>query len=64
MHYHPGLICAHCVDYFTTSVDAIHQHTQLCKPMAVGNDDNDRREEDYEDDDNGNEDYEFVFNKD
>ena len=50
MHYHLGLICAHCLDYFTTSADAMHQHAQLCKPMAAGDDDDDdREEEDYED---------------
>ena len=23
-HYHLGLICVHCLDYFTTSTDAMH----------------------------------------
>ena len=53
MHYHLGLICAHCLNYFTMSVDSIQWHTQLCKSLAASDDDN--REEsppDYEEDDN------------
>ena len=59
-HYHLGLICSHCVDYFATSSDSMHCHTQLCKPAAAGNDNNYDREEsppDYEDEDNSKEDY-------
>ena len=65
-HYHLGLICAHCLDYFTTSADAMHQHTQLCKSTAASNDDDNREESppDYEEDDNSNEDFEFVFEED
>ena len=43
MHYHLGLICACCLDYFTTSADAMHWHTQLFKSTAAGDDD-DREE--------------------
>ena len=64
MHSHLGLVCACCLDYFTTSTAAMCQHTQLCKPMAAGYDDDDREEGDYEDNDNGNEDYKFVFEED
>ena len=64
MHYHLGLICAHCLDYFTTSADAVHQHAQLCKPTAPGDDDDDREEEDYKDDDNSHECDKFMFRKD
>ena len=40
----------------------MHQHTQLCKPTAAGDDDgDDREEEDYKDSDNYNEDNEFMF---
>ena len=49
MHYHLGLICAHCLNYFTISTDTMQQHAQLCKSTAASNDDN--REEsppDYE----------------
>ena len=63
-HYHLGLICAHCLDYFTSSADAMLQHTQVCKPMAAGNDNDDREEKDYEDNDNGNEYEEFMFKED
>ena len=36
MHYHLGLICTCCLNYFTVSADAMHWHTQLCKSMAAG----------------------------
>ena len=66
MHYHLGLICAHCLEYITTSSDAMHQHAQLCKPTAVSDNDNKREDSqpDFEDDDNGNEDDEFIFEED
>ena len=66
MHYHLDLICAHCLDSFTTSADAMQWHAQLCKPMAAGDDDDDREDSppDYKDNDNGNEDNEFVFKED
>ena len=63
-HYHLDLDRAHCLDYFTTSADVIHWHAQLCKPTAVGYDDNDKEEENYEDDDNSNEDNELMFEED
>ena len=65
MHYHLGLICTQCLDYFITSTDAMHQHTQLCRSTAAGN--NDDREEsplDYEEDKNGNGNYNFIFEED
>ena len=63
MHYHLGLICAHCLDHFTTNAEAMHCHAHVCKPMSIGtsNNDDDREEEDYEDDDNGDKDNEFEF---
>ena len=64
MHYHLGLTCAHCLDYFTTSAGAMHWHAQLCKPTAATDDDDGREEEDYEDDDNDDKDYEFMFEED
>ena len=65
MHYHLGLICAHCLNYFMMSTDAMHQHDQLCKPMAASDDD-DREESppDYEEDDNGDDDFKFMFKED
>ena len=52
MHYHLGLICVHCLEYFTTCTDAMHWHTQLCKPMAAHNDDREDSPPDCEHDDN------------
>ena len=65
-HYHLGFICAHCEDYFTMSADAMHDHAPLIKPMAAGNNDNNREDSppDYENNDNGNEDDEFMFEED
>ena len=59
-HYHLGLICACCLDYFTTSADTMHQHAQLCKSMAASDDDDDREESPtyYKEDDNSDEDFE------
>ena len=34
-HYHLGLICSCCMEYFTMSTDAMHQHSQLCKPALA-----------------------------
>ena len=58
MHYHLGLICTHCLDYSMTSTDAMHWHTQLCRSMAAGNDD-DREESppEYEENENGDGNY-------
>ena len=65
MHYQLGLVCACCLDYFTTSTETMHHHTHVCKPPATGIGDNDDREkEDSKDDDNGNEDEEFEFKED
>ena len=64
MHYHLGLICAHCLYHFTNNVEAMHHYAHVCKPTSAGNDDNDREEEDYEDDDNGDEDDKFKFEED
>ena len=45
-HYQLGLICSHCVKYFTMSADAMHQHSQLCKlAPASTDDDGDQQEE-------------------
>ena len=64
MHYHLGLVCSHCMDYFTTSTDAMCWHAQLCKLVAAGINDDDQEEE-FEDDDNSCKyDDEFAFNED
>ena len=65
MHYHLGLICACCLDYFMMSADTMWQHTQLCKSVVAGN--NDDREEsptNYKEDDNGEDDFKFAFEED
>ena len=55
-HYHLGLICSHCMEYFTTSADAMCQHSQLCKPAPASiNNDNDDWQEESDDDDNSGE---------
>ena len=61
MHYHLGLICACCLNYFTMSTDDMWQHAQLCKSTAASNDDRKESPPDYEEDDNGNGDFKFAF---
>ena len=65
MHYHLGLICTCCLNYFTMSADAMWWHAQLCK-STVASDNNIREESppDYEEDDNGDDDFEFAFKED
>ena len=65
MHYHLDLIWACWLKYFTMSADAMQWHTQFCKSMAAGDDDN-RVESspDYEEDDNGDGDFKFMFKED
>ena len=54
MQYHLGLICACCLDYFTTNAEAMCHHAHVCKPTIAGTtDDDDREEDDYEDNNNG-----------
>ena len=66
-HYHLGLICSCCVEYFT-SAGAMHWHAKLCKPVLADIDDNDSDngwEEESVNDDNGREyDDKFTFYKD
>ena len=44
MHYHLGLICTCCLDFFTTRSDTMWQHALVCKSMAAS-DSNGNREE-------------------
>ena len=44
MHDHLGLSCACCLEYFTTSADALCWHAQLCEPMASSDNDDDRED--------------------
>ena len=60
-HYHLDFICGQCLEYFTTSANAMHHHSQLCKPVPAGiNNDNDNVEEESNINDNGKDD-DFVF---
>ena len=45
-HYHLGLICAHCLDYFTTNAETMCCHAHVCKPTAAGASNNDDDKED------------------
>ena len=54
MHYHLGLVCALCVDFFSTSTDAMRWHAHICKSITTA-EDNDCKEEESENDDDGNE---------
>ena len=46
MHYHLGLVCTLCIDFFTTSTDAMRWHTHICKSIAA--EDNDCKEKELE----------------
>ena len=63
-HYHLGLICTYCLDYFTTIAESMHHHAHVCKTTTASNDDDYREEKDYKDDDNSDEDDEFEFEED
>ena len=56
MHYHLGLVC---VDFFSTSADAMRWYTHVCKSITAA-EDNDQEEEEYDNDDDGNEDNEYL----
>ena len=58
--HHLGLICGQCPEYFTTSADSLHFHSQLCMPVPAGNDDDDQEEES-DISDNGKDDDDFTF---
>ena len=51
-----------CLEYFTTSADAMHCHSQLCKMALTGiTEDNDDWEEESDIDDNSKDDNNSVF---
>ena len=60
MHYHLGLVCALCMDFFSISADAMMQNTHVCKSIAATKD-NDWEEEEYNNDDDSNEDDEHLL---
>ena len=62
-HYHLGLICSCCMEYFTMSANAMYWQSQLCK-LAPVNDDDDESKEESVDDDNGREYDEFALYED
>ena len=52
MHYWLGLICARCLDYFTTSSDAMYHHGPVWKNSACSKaEEDDEDKEYYKDDD-------------
>ena len=62
-HYHLGLICSHCVEYFTTSANVMCWHSQLCKLAPPSGDDN-QEEESVNNDNSGEYNDEFTFYED
>ena len=59
-HYHLGLVCALYVDFFSTSTNAMQQHTHLCRSITATKD-NDLEEEEYKNDNDSNEDDEYLL---
>ena len=59
MHYHLGMVCALCMDFFWTSKDAMRLHMHVCKSIATK--DNDHEEEESKNDDNGDEDNDYLL---
>ena len=51
VHYHLGLVCALCMDFFATSVDTMRWHMHVCKSMATEDKDCEEEEESENDDD-------------
>ena len=60
-HYHLDLVCGQCLEYFTTSTDTMHHHSQLCKPALAGIDEDDNQEEESNNNDNGKDNDDFAF---
>ena len=62
-HYHLGLICTWCLDYFTTSADTINHYSQLCKQALAGikEDDEEDQEGESDIDHKGEDDNDFMF---
>ena len=48
VHYHLGLVCILCLDFFATSMDTMRWHASSCKSMAT--EDKDQEEEEESDD--------------
>ena len=58
-HYHLGLVCSHCLKYFTICADTMCCHSQLCNWTSAGIDDDDDQEEGSNPNDNGEDDFTF-----
>ena len=56
MHYHLGLVCALCMDFFTTSMDTMRWHIHACKTMGTKDKDWEEEEESENDDDSDEDD--------
>ena len=44
IHYHLGLFCAHCLDFFTMTLDVMWQHALVCKSTAASDSSGDSEE--------------------
>ena len=60
-HYHLGLICSQCLEYFTTSTDTVPSLAAVQASMARIDDDNDDQEEESDINDNGKYDDDLAF---
>ena len=60
-HYHLGLICSWCLEYFTTSANTMCHHLQLCKPALASINDNDDQGEESHICDISEDDNDFMF---
>ena len=58
-HYHLGLVCALCIDFFSTNTDAMRWHAHMCKSNTSARD-NDQEEDGYKNDDDGDKDDEYL----
>ena len=63
LHYHMGFVCVCCLDFFAMSSDTMWQCALVCKSTTAG-DSNSNWEESPEDDDNGDDDFLFRYDKD
>ena len=66
MHYHLGLVCTHCLDFFTVSSDAMQWCVLVCKSTAANDSNGNRKESpwDCKGDDDGDSDFEFGLDED
>ena len=60
MHYHLGLVYALCMDFFSTSVDAMRWHTHVFKSITAA-EDNDQEDQESENDNDSDEEDDYLF---